>query len=585
MILEVNRSSQFDIAKSQSNVPDGMLRVKGVLAVVETMNRNNRYYTASNYSTMIKDMQNRIVEEKGILGEMEHPKSMNIDLHNASHIIEEIAFNESTGEVTGTILLMDTPTGKIAQSVVKTGKPLPISSRAMGRIQENKEVVLEYVSTFDLVGTAGFKQANVMVAESLSLDNGDKVDFIVYECDDSGRVLEANQSGLNESDIKRLINEAVKDIKPEATQLNENAIDESQILNIVKKYVLEEAAPEIRKFVEDAECEKDEEELTEAQLARVQALVDQRFVETYATIIQEWVTGEFRPVIENWCTNDLANGIQKWVTEEFAPVIQNWVVEDFAPEVEGWVNEEFAPIVEKWAMNDLAKGIQDWMVNEYATGVQKWATENFVQITEGKDDAEDKAQKSKGSEKSEDQKLDAEIADDSDEHDSKPDEKGKKVEEAAEETTMKETEKESEKVEEAAVPTKRSLVLAQIDEQFKDADQAPKAVQKPVIEERSDINEELKAAPYWLRNMPKNYVPIWEGLTKVQKNNIARRANLRVFESLKNVNEFWDGLDWSPIVKQYAKSNERAMSINEDAQPKINANMQKLSILAKSLRQ
>ena len=72
----------------------------------------------------------KFIKENRALGECDHPDSSVVELKNASHIIRE-AYME--GDICyGTVELLDTPAGKILQSLVESGVTLGISSRGVG---------------------------------------------------------------------------------------------------------------------------------------------------------------------------------------------------------------------------------------------------------------------------------------------------------------------------------------------------------------------------------------------------------------------------------------------------------------------
>jgi hypothetical protein len=77
----------------------------------------------------VRNYQKFIIENRA-LGELDHPDSSVVNLKNVSHIIRE-AYLEN-GVVYGTAEILETPSGKILQSLVESGVKLGISSRGVG---------------------------------------------------------------------------------------------------------------------------------------------------------------------------------------------------------------------------------------------------------------------------------------------------------------------------------------------------------------------------------------------------------------------------------------------------------------------
>jgi len=103
--------------------------MKGILQKADTLNQNGRIYPLNILEREIRNYQKFIVENRA-LGELDHPDSSVVNLKNVSHIIRE-AYLES-GVVYGTAEILDTPSGKILQSLVESGVKLGISSRGVG---------------------------------------------------------------------------------------------------------------------------------------------------------------------------------------------------------------------------------------------------------------------------------------------------------------------------------------------------------------------------------------------------------------------------------------------------------------------
>tara|TARA_Y100000034_G_scaffold113981_1_gene149584 strand:+ start:836 stop:1441 length:606 start_codon:yes stop_codon:yes gene_type:complete len=107
----------------------GKIMMKGVLQKADTLNQNGRLYPSSILEREVRNYQ-KFIRENRALGECDHPDSSVVELKNVSHIIREAYMD---GDICyGTIELLDTPCGKILQSLVEAGVTLGISSRGVG---------------------------------------------------------------------------------------------------------------------------------------------------------------------------------------------------------------------------------------------------------------------------------------------------------------------------------------------------------------------------------------------------------------------------------------------------------------------
>ena len=138
--------------KESRDLNDGKVLMKGILQKADTLNQNGRIYPEPILAREVRNYQ-KFIQENRALGECDHPDSSVVELKNASHIVREAHMDGDV--VYGTIELLDTPSGKILQSLVESGVTLGISSRGVGstRQEGNTSVVQEdfQLICFDMV--------------------------------------------------------------------------------------------------------------------------------------------------------------------------------------------------------------------------------------------------------------------------------------------------------------------------------------------------------------------------------------------------------------------------------------------------
>ena len=357
----LNDVKTMQVAKTS----DGFMHLSGVFGVCGVKNNNQRVYETKNYSSMIAEMKGRIKSKGGIPGELEHPQTMNFNLENISHKIVDVNISED-GVVSGEIVLLNTPKGKIAQAIVEGGLPLYISSRAQGSIDPRTSVVtLENLATYDLVGSPGFSQAELhlnegQVAESICESIGVVYNESVEEQNEEKENIEdMDQALLERLDAMEAEIKALQEQNEELTaQVNEyENIDKKVLCDGIQKWIIEEFAPEIQKYI------------VEQYSPEIQKWI----VEQYSPEIQKWIVEQYSPEIQNWCQNEFATGIQNWFIDECAPEFEKWVTENYGEEVTNKINEAVASSKKNSLSNiestlSMLEGLQ---VNKPTYGVQK----------------------------------------------------------------------------------------------------------------------------------------------------------------------------------------------------------------------
>tara|TARA_R100000664_G_scaffold33789_2_gene52026 strand:- start:1189 stop:1800 length:612 start_codon:yes stop_codon:yes gene_type:complete len=165
---------------------EGKIFLRGVLQKCDTLNQNGRIYPKSVLEREMINYQ-KFINENRALGECDHPDTSVIELKNVSHIVREARLDGAN--VVGTIELLDTPAGKILQSLVESGVTLGISSRGVGStINEGGNQIVQddfQLICFDMVSepsTPGAFMLNEGKIERKDLDKHfnktDKIDRI-----------------------------------------------------------------------------------------------------------------------------------------------------------------------------------------------------------------------------------------------------------------------------------------------------------------------------------------------------------------------------------------------------------------------
>ena len=172
---------------------DGRMRVRGKLQEAEVKNGNGRVYPKDILEKQIEKYIQGPIAQNTAMGELDHPESSIVNLNNVSHNIVKIWWEGNN--VMGELVLLNTPSGKIAQELIANKIPLGISSRGMGSVRQIGETV-EVQDDFellcwDLVSVPSTPNAYMTLSESKqyqSLKDYSKVNSLLTEiiCNNTG---------------------------------------------------------------------------------------------------------------------------------------------------------------------------------------------------------------------------------------------------------------------------------------------------------------------------------------------------------------------------------------------------------------
>lgn len=152
-ILQETSTLDYQIEELNEDGMPKKYRLKGIFQKADTPNGNGRSYPGSVLEAAVTSTAPTVSEGR-MLGELDHPADAKIHLDKVSHKVTKLELKPD-GSVYGEAEVLQTPAGKILESLIKSGVKLGISSRGFGSTKEVnglQEVQDDYkLVTFDIV--------------------------------------------------------------------------------------------------------------------------------------------------------------------------------------------------------------------------------------------------------------------------------------------------------------------------------------------------------------------------------------------------------------------------------------------------
>ena len=111
--------------------------IEGVFLQGDICNRNGRMYPMETLSREVKRYSEAFINKGRALGELGHPDGPTVNLDRVSHKI--ISLEQKGCNFIGKALVLETPMGKIAKSLIGEGVCLGVSSRGVGSLKMTNE--------------------------------------------------------------------------------------------------------------------------------------------------------------------------------------------------------------------------------------------------------------------------------------------------------------------------------------------------------------------------------------------------------------------------------------------------------------
>ena len=122
------------------------LYLKGIMIQGGVRNANQRVYPVNEIGRAVKTLNDQITGGYSVLGEVDHPEGLNINIDRVSHMITETWMEGDNGY--GKLKILPTPMGNLVKTMLEAGVKLGVSSRGSGNVAEDGS---NTVSDFEII--------------------------------------------------------------------------------------------------------------------------------------------------------------------------------------------------------------------------------------------------------------------------------------------------------------------------------------------------------------------------------------------------------------------------------------------------
>ena len=145
--------TQANIQVLEESGPDGLgknLYLKGICIEGDKKNANERIYPLHEINKAVTTINTQIREGNSVLGEVDHPEDLKINLDRVCHSVEGMWMDGTAG--CGKLKILPTPMGELIKTLLTSGVKLGVSSRGSGNVDDRTGHVSDFeIVTIDVV--------------------------------------------------------------------------------------------------------------------------------------------------------------------------------------------------------------------------------------------------------------------------------------------------------------------------------------------------------------------------------------------------------------------------------------------------
>jgi hypothetical protein len=146
--LTFNRANIVVESEGEGNLKT--LHMKGIFIQGGVKNANERVYPVSEIERAVDTLNKQITEGYSVLGEVDHPDDLKINIDRVSHVITSMWMDGPNGM--GKLKILPTPMGQLIRTMLESGVKLGVSSRGSGNVNDMDGRVSDFeIITVDIV--------------------------------------------------------------------------------------------------------------------------------------------------------------------------------------------------------------------------------------------------------------------------------------------------------------------------------------------------------------------------------------------------------------------------------------------------
>ena len=165
------------------------LYLKGICIQGGVKNHNQRLYPVDQITSAVTTLNDQITKGDSVLGEVDHPDDLKINLDRVCHMITEMWMDGPNGY--GKLKILPTPMGQLVRTMLESGVKLGVSSRGSGEVNDaNGEVSGFEIVTVDVVAQPSAPNAypTAIYEGLMNMKHGHKILGLAAEAKEDTRV-------------------------------------------------------------------------------------------------------------------------------------------------------------------------------------------------------------------------------------------------------------------------------------------------------------------------------------------------------------------------------------------------------------